>query len=912
MGRKVLSAAIASTLLLLSNANATGLGKLTVLSALGQPLKAEIELTAPNKEEIAALLPKIASPDAFKQANIDFNPALLSVRFNVEQRGGGYVIRLTSSQSINEPFVDMLVELNSTNGRLVREYTFLLDPPELRNSQPVQVANPISIVTPPSATQSIPSVQTPPRQVISTPLSEQSAAKLPKEKKPFAPKEVAANESADSYKVKAGDTLNKIASSYKQESVSLDQLLVGLYNANPQAFVGKNMNRLRKGEILTIPDASTLNAASKSEARSIVLTHANDFNAYRNKLAGQVVAAPAEQPVASKQVASGKITAKVNEVPTASNESADKLKLSKVAPASSAAATGKAAAEEDKIAKAKAAADANARVKELEKNVGELNKLLEVKDKSLADKQAIAKEEKIPTKELVASAPASDAKAIEASAPVAVSEPVIASATETPKPKRKPIAPPPPPPEPSLVDSILESDYLIPGAGVLLLALGGYGIISNRRKKKLAQFEDSMLTGSSIKANSMFGSTGGQSIDTNNSVFNSNFAPSASQLDANEVDPVAEADVYIAYGRDTQAEEILKEALRTQPDRHAVRVKLLEIYYSRKDAKSFERLASELYGMTGGEGEDWAQAASMGIVLDPANPLYAGGKAHSAFGATAAMSQSTEPLEDLDPEALLGNSLSKDMLDAISIIDTAANADEQLSEPEIELDDGSLDFDLGLDDDVAEVAAVAEDAPELEIPVAAEIVEQDQEPIALNAEPEAEPLPEVDFGTIEFASEPKVEEPEIDLALDFGDAPVAAEESVTPVEPNPNEIEFASDSLDLPLSLNDELVESEPEAPAAPEPVATAPEAFEFDLSGIDFNLDASSEAKAEPSLSLPNLEDTQNSNFVAEMATKLDLAVAYHEIGDKEGARELLDEVVKGGAPDQVEKAKGLLSRLV
>ena len=110
----------------------------------------------------------------------------------------------------------------------------------------------------------------------------------------------------------------------------------------------------------------------------------------------------------------------------------------------------------------------------------------------------------------------------------------------------------------------------------------------------------------------MFGSTGGQSVDTNNSVFNSNFAPSASQLDANEVDPVAEADVYIAYGRDSQAEEILKEALRTQPDRHAVRLKLLEIYFARKDTKQFERLASELYGMTSGAGDEWAQAASYG------------------------------------------------------------------------------------------------------------------------------------------------------------------------------------------------------------------------------------------------------------------------------------------------------------
>src|SRR5262249_11683296 len=119
---------------------------------------------------------------------------------------------------------------------------------------------------------------------------------------------------------------------------------------------------------------------------------------------------------------------------------------------------------------------------------------------------------------------------------------------------------------------------------------------------------------------------GGQSVDTNNSVFNSNFAPSASQLDTNEVDPVAEADVYIAYGRDAQAEEILKEALRTHPERSPVRLKLLEIYANRKDARSFETQASELYSQTRGQGDDWAQAAAMGAALDPANPMYIGAK----------------------------------------------------------------------------------------------------------------------------------------------------------------------------------------------------------------------------------------------------------------------------------------------
>src|SRR5437763_10999815 len=116
------------------------MGKLTCLSALGQPLRAEIELTAVSPDEAAGLSAKLASPEAFRTANIDFNPALLSLRFNVEQRGGRQFIRVTSSQPLNEPFVDMLLELSWNNGRLLREYTFLLDPAELRATQSAQVA----------------------------------------------------------------------------------------------------------------------------------------------------------------------------------------------------------------------------------------------------------------------------------------------------------------------------------------------------------------------------------------------------------------------------------------------------------------------------------------------------------------------------------------------------------------------------------------------------------------------------------------------------------------------------------------------------------------------------------------------------------------------------------------------------
>jgi FimV-like protein len=120
----------------------------------------------------------------------------------------------------------------------------------------------------------------------------------------------------------------------------------------------------------------------------------------------------------------------------------------------------------------------------------------------------------------------------------------------------------------------------------------------------------------------VIGEAGGRQIDTAHSVFHSNFVPSVSQIDMSEVDAVAEADVYIAYGRDEQAEEILLDALRVHPERHALRVKLLEIYAARHDHQRFGTVAAELRLLSHGQGPDWARAAQIGQSLEPDNHLY--------------------------------------------------------------------------------------------------------------------------------------------------------------------------------------------------------------------------------------------------------------------------------------------------
>ena len=110
---------------------------------------------------------------------------------------------------------------------------------------------------------------------------------------------------------------------------------------------------------------------------------------------------------------------------------------------------------------------------------------------------------------------------------------------------------------------------------------------------------------------------------------------SLSQLDAiGDVDPVAEADVYLAYGRDLQAEEILKEAMRSSPERMAIRTKLLEVYAKRRDTKGFELLATQLFALTGGSGEDWEKAQELGLDIGPDNTLYQPGGSPDSMSAS--------------------------------------------------------------------------------------------------------------------------------------------------------------------------------------------------------------------------------------------------------------------------------------
>ena len=934
---KTLSSAVACAMLLSPAANAAGLGKLTVLSSLGQPLRAEIELTAVAPEEAAGLVAKLAPADAFRVANIDFNPTLLSLHFDVEQRAGRQFIRITSSQPVNEPFVDMLLELNWTGGRLVREYTFLLDPAEMRATQSAQVAAPVDLQNRPGSAAPAAAAPALTQAPAPAPAAAPPAAPAPAPVRARAPETTATKPAAEQYQVKPGDNLTHIASQLKPTDISLDMMLVALYRANPEAFAGNNMNRLKSGQILSVPDADSVRGTSDSEARGVVVAHAADFAAYRAKLAGQVAqSTPAKEPETS-QSAAGKITAKVEEHATPANAAKDQLKLSKAGTAAPVAGNTAQAGVEDKIAKEKQVADAAARVKELEKNVSDLEKLMAVKNKAMADKKASA------------SASASAA----ASAPAPASMSAVAKAAPPVKPVLKMPPKPPRVVEPSLFDTLMDNILYV---GAALVALLGIALVVMRRRRAAQpaepKAETSILGDPGTQAHSLFAETGGQSVDTNNSVFNSNFAPSASQLDTNEVDPVAEADVYIAYGRDAQAEEILKEALRTHPERNPVRLKLLEIYATRKDARAFETQASELYSQTKGQGDDWAQAVALGLTIDPLNPLYSGAAGHggaagvtmgevaagavvaAAAGAAAYAAEAPPPAGtdfgadfqaepassglDLDlsqdaapaAENNMDFNLDQDMATAVPAPSAASEAPTPAAMADAAEADHFLDFDLGglsFEPVAATAPAIEMPAPEPEPALAAEPAPKAEEPFDLAFDAPAAPAVEA------------VAAPAADMSMDFGldlPAEVAAAplpqvssdpladldlmDFDIPAVPEPSKAAATAEDLSLDHDFN---------APATAAPAAPAP--AEFDLSGIDLDLSPSSAPSAAPAAAPAAVNEEQLSALHMEMDTKLDLAIAYQEIGDKEGARELLDEVLRGGSDDQVAKANAMRAAL-
>ena len=328
---------------------AAGLGQINVFSGLGQPLRAEIQVTA-TPQELQSMLARIGSPDAFRQANITYSAAVAAIRVSVDTRAARPVIRLSSDRPINDPFVDLLVELNWANGRIAREYTFLLDPVDLVAQRPL------------AAPVNVPALAPAARQA------------------PAPTRSAAARTASDTYVVGRGDTLNRIAAAHALPGVTLDQMLVALYRANRNAFDGANINRLRAGEVLSIPDADAARSIDTAQARREIRAQSLDFDAYRRGLAAASTRRAAAPELAGEQQSAGRIVPRVEE-PQPSVDAGDQLKVSRSQPEGGAgdadAGARLQALEEELAVREKALEEASARLAQLEASMRDMQKLLE-------------------------------------------------------------------------------------------------------------------------------------------------------------------------------------------------------------------------------------------------------------------------------------------------------------------------------------------------------------------------------------------------------------------------------------------------------------------------------------------------------------------------------------------------------
>lgn len=873
--QKTAVAAAAVALLGLSGtgAYALSLGRLTVLSALGEPLRAEVEVPDITAEEAASLRAAVAQPEAFTAAGLEYSASLTSLQASLQRRPDGRAyLRLTSDRTVNDPFVDLILEATWSSGRIMRDYTLLLDPPSLKKPVAAStLAQTPTVTNSPAATSSTaPLTVAPPAKAAAS----ESPRAAPPARTPTPNAAASVTKSGASgnkqVTVKSGDTASKIANAHKSEGVSLDQMLVALLRANPDAFINDNLNRVRAGSVMTVPTAESASSVPPAEASKIVVTQSKDFNDFRRNLAAN---APQGAVSTADRKASGAIEAKVDEKKSAS-PAPDKLTLSKGIASSK--------NDETRIAKEREANDAAARAAELTKNISDLSKFNAVTAPAVAASATKPTPPNVPTLPVAAvAAPSSPAPA--ASTPIvatSASVPLVVPAASAPQPATsapaspasaaasasapaQAIAPAPSPEleEPSLIDTLMEDPMVPAGAAGLLALLGGFGLYRVRQRKKNASQVDSSFLESRLQPDSFFGASGGQRVDTNQNgpVSASSMVYSASQLDAaDDVDPVAEADVYLAYGRDLQAEEILKEAVRTNPGRLAIHTKLLEIFAKRRDARSFESTATQAYKLTGAVSPEWTRICEMGLSIDPANPLYQPGGA---------------------PLALPGAGSTAGAASDFGSSTIAESAQAEL-EPVL---GGGLDLDLDLD-------------------------------FSLDEEPAGSAISDVTGETLDLNAERtvKIDTPYPDNALDMDfdlgdDEPSPQASSFEPVSQIP-EISLSLDDLDVPPLNTDTTapVRFESTSPAPVEPVQpTNPTAdtglMEFDLGSLSMELDDPSEL---PTSAPDNLSEDP-------LGTKLALAEEFISIGDEDGARALIEEVISEATGDMRAQAQKALAQL-
>jgi pilus assembly protein FimV len=832
--------ALSTTVFAMGAVQAAGLGKMKVLSSLGAPFRAEVELTNLKPEEDVNLIARVAAPEIFKQAGIDYNPALLGIRANLVKEGNITTVVLSSNSTVSEPLLEMLLELNWQAGRLVRQYTVLLDPIASTPDAPIEQIQPaapqLSAAPAPAAAAPVASMDAAPIAPIAQPVAS-AAVKIEK------PKATTGN---NQYDVQKGDTLFNIASRMNNagDSAQVKSLMALLLKNNPDAFIGNNINKLKAGVVLNTgaPVAAKANNLLSAAAPS------KGFSQYKQSAAKKTKSLAAGKDDAKSITSAVKADVKAPAMPSAQ----DQLKVAGNASVGNKAVSAASKSAEEALVKEKAIAQEKARIAELQKNI---QKAVEIKNSTLAaaptasaSATATANKSAVPPPvAVVTTAPPTPVTPAPVAVATVVSVPAVPDAskaaasgtsdatvtqlnkpqiTEPPKTVVKvPVQAAKPAvvvEEPSWYENI---DPLTVGGVAGGAALLG-GLLLYRRRQKQSpsgDFGDTVVNTNDGQGG-LLTADGGQAIDTFNSVFVSGFSGVTVPMESAEVDPVAEADVYMQYGRDAHAEDILKDALKQNPGRNPVRLKLMELYASKQNTAALKAQFDIMSELTQKTGDDWAAAQE---IMEATQPI--------SSGADSDASGKNPVIASL----IKSTGASGAMLPHINLSEPTMIGDiPSMNQPLIMPATIGPKFDSPIN-----LATTALKMPNVEVKKVAEEIEFDiQTPTVFDA-------------------------PSAKAAAALSSASKSTGDSMPAIAP---------------------LVK-------APSSV------IEFNVSKFDVN---------PPSVYDKASGDSSNSDLQA-IETKFSLAQAYMDIGDKEGAKELLQEVLESGHQSLTSQAKALLARL-
>lgn len=690
------SALVTAILAALSTqAHALGLGDIKINSSLNQPLDAEIQLYGVQGNDLEDLRVRLASPEAYQRAGLDRPRSHTKMQFQVGRGASGKpVIQVTSREPVREPYLDFLIEANWSSGQVLREYTVLVDPPIFMPA-PAPVTQATASQSPSVAASAAPLRGVP----VPAPASRSTQVQTT-----FTPSE---------YQTQRNDTLWKIAEEVRPDSdVSMEQTMLGLLEANPRAFYDGNINNLKAGYVLRVPTREELMATSKAEARTEVK---RQNQVWREGQTAEV--AKGETTVAD----AGGGDAGETETPAVAGHDANvpaeampegQLKLSAPEAGEMEQAVGSgtdtAVAESESgptdaylvtmqqdlnvaLEAVESQRQENVELKsqmgQMEEQIASMQRLLELKDQELAQLQA-SKSSAPSTEKAVGDAP--------------VEEP------------------------PS--DNLLGNRTIQVGLGVFAGILAIFAWMGARRRRLASpDFPESILGETNVASVSAEVSEEGKSKESraeaegvrpsektaasarDSSLFTDFSVSDMGYLqDEVEADPLAETDVYLAYGRYQQAEELVKAAIEKAPERNELKLKLLEVYYAAKNTAEFDGQAEALLAnLENPDDPIWQRAAEMGRELNPENPLYSQeASAVAPFEELAESSEEDFAEKDEVPDFEMNfEALATSTAEPRSASDaTTAPAEvEATTGDDLALADAELEYDLTVADATAEL-----------------------------------------------------------------------------------------------------------------------------------------------------------------------------------------------------------------